>query len=262
MQLDTIDHKEIKKEFARVQGMEEFIDLMLEYFHRYSSEKYSERLEIQVPGLSKTYGTPVPVLSAIAGYVAEFLHKDASLGILLLKKLWDRGSREERRVACEALGELFRMDSKQAHRLAMNWMADLDNWEICDALALDGYRPFAEENTLTALRHSTTLVKSPNPWIRRFGIVSLIPVVPLIPGEGIGVFLDILKGVMKDPDENVQKAVAWLLRELSPRDRFRVEKFLDYYSKKPSPSTRYILREGSRKLPPDRRKLIMEKMSQ
>ncbi len=63
--------------------------------------------------------------------------------------------------------------------------------------------------------------------------------------------------VMDDPERDVQKAVAWALREISKKNAEAVYAFLLSYTAVSSRATGYILREGSKKLPPEQRDALL-----
>jgi len=52
-------------------------------------------------------------------------------------------------------------------------LPDLDNWAVCDNLAMCGVEPIVYSNPELVLPLSEKWSKSENKWIRRFGVVSL-----------------------------------------------------------------------------------------
>jgi 3-methyladenine DNA glycosylase AlkD len=65
---------------------------------------------------------------------------------------------------------------------------------------------------------------SPDRWLRR---LSLVATVPLGRKGDAGRVLDVCERHVGDPDEMVEKALSWALRELTKGDRRAVETFLE-----------------------------------
>ena len=56
---------------------------------------------------------------------------------------------------------------------------------------------------------------------------------------------------MRDEDPDVKRAVAWILREMGKREPQTVFNFLREWSPGDNRHTRWIIRQGMKKLPPD-----------
>ena len=61
--------------------------------------------------------------------------------------------------------------------------------------------------------------------------------------------LKIVENLMEEEDRDVRKAVAWALREISKKNPRKVYDFLQKYISSRNKNTRWIVKEGSRKLP-------------
>jgi 3-methyladenine DNA glycosylase AlkD len=181
---------------------------------------------------------------------------------MLLKMLWDTSSREERKICSESVSRLLEKDEESALSLIMEIIPDLDNWEICDSLANIGLKNWMIEHPEVTLRMIHNWVRSPNPWIRRLGVVSLIPLSNREVFEDLDAYLIVIKKLMRDEHESVQKAVSWVIREITPKDPHRVGKFLEVFTKYSEPSTQRIIREGSKKLDDAVRTVLMESTRQ
>jgi 3-methyladenine DNA glycosylase AlkD len=257
LQRIRIDDKELRQEFIQEQDLDGLYDLVHSLLLRHADADYKEYIGRIVPGGGHCHGTPVTVLRALSRQVGIALRENPRIGIPLLSRLWESGCREERRIAAESVAYYFARDPDAAYRLVMGWLADMNNWEICDVMATAAFKPYAVENPQIAFRLAASFVKSPNPWLRRFGLVMLIPLAHKPRLEEQEPFFYAIKEVLKDDDENVQKAASWLLREITAKDASRTARFLQAHATDQHPACRRIIREGSRKLPArDREELL------
>lgn len=253
-----LDDKELQKSFDQVMDVPGFLGKIDHFLEKFSDKDYLEHIKQSAPGAEKYYGVPVPVLRALAKRTGIYCRNNPDVGVVLLRKMWERNSREDWKIVSEALAFLFKVNGDKALELIMEFLPDVNNWETCDTLACTALKPHTLKHPDMHLRMVNAWIKSPNPWVRRFGIVSLIPLSHLEAVEDLDFYLVILKRVMKDPSENVQKAAAWLLREITYKDPQRVADFLEVFAKNPDSSACRIIREGSRKFKPEVRDSIME----
>ncbi len=252
-----IDREEISREFKSLSNVEDYIDKILEFLHKYGNVEYQETIKKLVPHCGRTFGTPVPALRIISITLGKVvIAEDPVKGASVLRSLWQRGSREERRIAAEAISYLIEVDPDEGLSLLHSWLVDINNWEICDTIATLGLKEFLANNPEIAFRTIKFWVRSPNPWIRRLGVVSLIPLSSGKYDHPLERFFSIIKMVMQDSNENVQKAVGWVLRSITYKDPYRVGKFLEMYSSYPESSTKRIVKEGSRRLPPEIKSML------
>lgn len=247
----VIDVKEMEEGFQGIVDVTELMDKISYFLKKYSDNSYMERKRTAVPGVGKQHGVPVPVLRELSQRTGAFCKEHPESAKIVLRKLWETESREERIIAAEAVAHLFGKTSDLALSIIMEFIPDLNNWEICDSLAINGMKPYTMENPDIVFRMVGNWVRSPNPWVRRFGLVSLVPLAHSKEHDNIDAFLVILKRVMKDPDEIVQKAASWILREITEKDPHRVGKFLEVFVRSPEPATQRIIKEGSKKLDSD-----------
>jgi len=245
-----IDNREINTQFRGVSTIDQFKDKISYFMDKYSDNEYLEFIKSNVPGSARYYGVPVPVLRVLSKKTGEFCRNNKDLDEILLRKLWEKNSREERKIVAEAIAHIFDYDDSTALTLLIEFIPDLNNWELCDTLACTGLKSYALDHPDMVFRMINSWIKSPNPWIRRFGVISLIPISHNKKTEDLDLFLVILKKLMKDENEMVQKAVAWVLREISYKDPHRVGKFLEVFAKSPETAARKIILEGSKKLDP------------
>ncbi|MCD4783751.1 MAG: DNA alkylation repair protein [Candidatus Eremiobacteraeota bacterium] len=253
-----VDKEQIINEFSNVGDVAGFLDKTQKFLDFYSEKSYESYVRTRIPEVEKVYGVPILVLHIIAKMVGEFGDRLPGISEYLIRKLWQKKTREERIIACEALVHCFAVDRDMAMTLILEFIPDLDNREICDMMACVGLKPYSLQYPKVILRMIVTWIKSPNPWVRRFGVMSLIPMarrkelLPLDP------YFIILKRVMKDKDNMVGRAISRVLREITPKDEFRVAGFLEVFARDPDPSTIVIIKEGSKKLNSDLRNSLMK----
>lgn len=257
----TVDETGLKIEFSDIKDPEQFLSRLETLLERYSDEEYQEHKKSSSSGDEKFYGVSVPVLRKISEKILEYCHSNGGNKEYILQMLWKNNSREERRIAAEIVSCLWEQDEELALKIVMEFIPDLSGWEICDALACTGMKPYTLEHPDVVLRLVNSWIKSPNQWVRRFGIIALLPLAQNGKTEDLDFFLVILKKAMKDEEDSVQKAVSWLLREITYKDPHRVGKFLEVFARDCEPSTRKIIKEGSKKIDPKDRENLLEILS-
>lgn len=92
-------------------------------------------------------------------------------------------------------------------------------------------------------------IRSDDKWTRRFGIVSLLGYNRVKATARVFMLLDL---VMEDNEQDIKKAVSWILREIIKKNPDEVAEFLTRWAKaKPSSTARWIIKDGMTKLPRD-----------
>lgn len=92
----------------------------------------------------------------------------------------------------------------------------------------------------------------PNMWVRRASAVALIPAMRL--GRALDVAYDVAATLHPDPEDLIQKAVGWMLREAGKRDPARLERYL---RAKGSAIPRTTLRYAIERFPAARRRALL-----
>lgn len=256
-----VDETGLNVDFSDIHSPEQFMHRLESLLKMYSDQEYQEHKKSSSPEDEKFYGVSVPILRKISDKIMEYCHNNGGGKEDILRSLWQNSSREERRIAAEIISCLWDQDEELALKMVMEFIPDLSGWEVCDALACTGLKPYTLEHPDVVLRLVNSWIKSPNEWIRRFAIISLIPLAQNRKTEDLDFFLVILKKAMKDEEDSVQKAVSWLLREITYKDPHRVAKFLEVFARECEPATRKIIREGSKKIDPKDRENLLEILS-
>ena len=120
-----------------------------------------------VPNSKKVYGVPL-------SEVNKLVSKYKSGGFELVKELWNDEYIEERILAAKILGKISKKNPELTLNLLNNFTKDIEDWAVCDTLATQAVRPIAKVKQEELLKLSKKLIKSKDPWERRFAIVLLI----------------------------------------------------------------------------------------
>jgi 3-methyladenine DNA glycosylase AlkD len=188
--------------------------------------------------LLKEHGLPYLVLVADQLYRGEILDEKVFAVFLLEKNVSDF--------------------TEQHFRLFTKWLDRVSSWADHDALVhyLIGPMIAADEKRTGRIY---TWTKSRNRWRRRAAAVSLIRAIRIPAGRARAFrhMKDITGVLLNDPDDIVQKGLAWLLRETAKADPKLTVPFLISIRMR---APRLVLRTACETLPPAERKRILEKM--
>lgn len=100
------------------------------------------------------------------------------------------------------------------------------------------------------------LIQNKTKWIRRFAVVTLRGYKKIQITDKV---LKILDSVMKEEEPDVKKAVSWILREITKKNPDEIAKFLMKFAKaSPSKNTKWIIKDGLKKLSNNEQKMILE----
>jgi len=158
-----------------------------------------------VPTSEKVYGVYLAEINKIVS-------KYTSGGFKLVEDLWKSGYLEEKILAAKILGEICKKDPEKTLKLIKKFVDDIVDWAVCDTLATQGIRPIAKIKQKEIFELSKKLVKSENPWKRRFGIVLLIN---FKKEKSLRKEIEaIIKQVENDKEFYVKKAIDWIKRSL------------------------------------------------
>jgi 3-methyladenine DNA glycosylase AlkD len=167
---------------------------------------------------------------------------------LLLGSPWH----EERLLALLILVEQYRRGDLGAresiHRLYLDQIAHVDNWDLVDVSAehiVGAHLTPNDLGLLDGLAHSDSL------WERRIAILATFY---WIRRDEFGPTLRIAAALLDDRHDLIHKAVGWMLREVGKRDEGRLDAFLrEHYRRMP----RTMLRYAIERLPEPRRQLFL-----
>jgi len=208
-----------------------------------------------IPDAGKFYGVPITVLRIIAAEIGKFIWKEQTKAKLLLETIWNEGSFEARQIAGKSMEKFAPKNPKICLNFVSSVLPDLDNWAVCDNLAMFGVRPIVYQSPELVLPLSEKWVKDNNKWVRRFGVVSLLGYKKVKTTDKVFKILDI---VMEDEDKDIKKAASWILREITKKNPDDVAKFLMRWAKaNPNKNAIWIIKDGMKKLKYDKQKEIL-----
>lgn len=243
----------------KVDQPEEFIKEIQELLQDCVDEEATKNYQRIIPDTGKFYGVPKPTLWIIAGEMGKFIQKEPTRAEGLLTTMWEEGSFETKQITGKSLEKYGPKHPKLCLDFISSILVNLDNWSVCDSLAMYGVEPIVYSHPELVLPLSEIWTKNSNKWIRRFGVVTLRGYKKV---KTTDIVFKILDKVMEDNEKDVKKAVAWVLREITKANPDDVAKFLSKWVKaKPSKDTRWIIRNGMKKLPEEKQSEILTTLS-
>ncbi len=176
-----------------------------QFLREKSCRRVRQKFKRSIPTLKKVYGVSIGTLNKVVS-------KYESGGFELVENLWKSGYFEEKILAAKILGRIARRDPEHALELVKEFIDDITDWAVCDTLAIQGLKSIAKIKQKEILNLSKKLVRSPNPWKRRFGVVLLVN---FEKEKGLRKEIRaILNSLQDDREYYVRKAVTWVRRRL------------------------------------------------
>jgi len=216
--------------------------------------------ELEKEKTDQTKMTKTPLLNSIGQELGKLLIKE-NWKFERLLELWKCGRRDERLIVISALGTISKGEHENSKQFVLEVLNDISDWEICDQLALRVVVNLAIQNQKEIFSLMGQWVKSENKWIRRLAIATIPPYIRARKSES-KTCLEFLDKVMGEKDKDVKKAIGWALREVAKKDGKAVYEFLKKWAKEEDKNTRWIIREGMKKLTNEQQEklksLIME----
>ena len=87
-----------------------------------------------VPGLSRAYGVPMPVLNQLARDFKEG-------GFDLVEELAGSSYIEEKILAAKLLGQIAKKNPEKSFSVFKKMAVQIDNWAVCDTLGMQSLKP-------------------------------------------------------------------------------------------------------------------------
>ncbi len=208
-----------------------------------------------IPETGKFFGVPKPILGVIAAEIGRFIKERPRKAPALLKTIWTEGSFEAKQIAGKSLEKFAPENPTICLDFVSSALPDLDNWSVCDNLAMSGVRPIVYSNPQLVLPLSQGWIRDNDKWVKRFGVVSLLGYKRVKTTEQVFELLDL---VMEHEDRDVKRGVSWVLREISKQNAADVAEFLVKWAKlNPSKDARWVIKDGMRKLSNDEQERIL-----
>jgi len=248
--------KKTKKLLEKVENSKEFAKRLQELLKFYVDREATKNYQRIIPDTGKFYGVPKPVLWVIALQVGKFIQKEPTKAEILLKTIWNEGSYESKQIVGKSMEKFGPKNPKLCLDFISSVLPDIDNWSVCDSLAMYAVEPIVYSNPQLVLRLSEKWVKNKNKWIRRFGIVTLRGYKKIKITDKIFVIFDY---AMKEDRPDVKKAVSWILRDITKKNPDEIAKFLTKWAKtNPTKDTQWIIKDGMKKLSNAEQKKILK----
>lgn len=201
------------------------------------------------------YGVKIPVVNKISKSLYSEIASYSKREIFnICEILWQSGKLEESFIACNwAYNQKLKFEFDD-NAIFEKWIDKyINNWASCDTLCnhtVAAYIEMFPEN----IRWLISLTHSENRWMRRGSAVTLI--LPARKGKFLNEIFEIADILLLDIDDLVQKGYGWMLKAASESHQKEV---FDYVMNKKSFMPRTALRYAIEKMPPEMRKMAMEK---
>jgi 3-methyladenine DNA glycosylase AlkD len=164
--------------------------------------------ERAVPGQQKVYGVKTPELNVL---VKQYKVHSFELA----RELWASGALEEQIIAIKIIEKTGKKDPQMVLKLFKEFSRTINNWAVCDGLGmqfLSGIRQtHAEEIFALAAKYN----HSRDPWQRRLSLVMAEWYTRK--KEYTAAIKKLVKGVEKDEEYYVRKAVVWINKNFNKR---------------------------------------------
>ncbi len=209
---------------------ESFVAVLSDGLERLADEDYAREQERVAPGSGHVFGVRWPLIDAVAGQLRRPLSESSTASALsLAQRLAAAREREVRLFSHEPLRRSLPADPERSWQLMRQLGRAATDWISVDTLA----DLFAHGILLERFRWAELeqLVYSTDRWERRL-VGSAIARMPFqLPKHERPLLaktsgLTIIKSLLGDADEQVQKALSWALREWTAVDPDGVRRLL------------------------------------
>ena len=200
-------------------------------------------------------GVRMPDIHRIAGtYYTTIRSQPVDRRLELCEQLLETGL-YELKIAAFRWAYLARKEFADPHlQVFSSWLNRyVDDWIDCDDLCVHVIGEFLlqyPERAIAVLEWT----RSPNRWVKRGAAVSLV--LPVRRGQQLALALQVADLLLADPDDLVQKAYGWLLKEASKR---YPEQVFDYVTGKRDVMPGVAFRSAIEKLPESLRRKATER---
>jgi 3-methyladenine DNA glycosylase AlkD len=209
-----------------------FASRLRDGFERLADPVYLAGQRHVAPGIGELHGVRWPLTTAIARGLREATRHHRPSGFVeLAERLYAEPTLEERWFAFELLGRALETEPERAWQLLRRGAREAGDWITVDSLA----RPYGLGILREAYRWAELdlLVYSPSRWERRL-VGSTVATMPHLPrrlgsrDRGVAEHgLGLVRQLIGDAEPDVQKALAWALRELVKVDPGAVTAFCE-----------------------------------
>ena len=167
------------------------------------------------------------------------------------EKLWKQPNIEERALAIFILASFRSVLTAADFARLDRWIDSISNWAETDGLSIDLLGPLLGRHPALIMQ-LPAWTRSRNRWRRRAAAVALVPLARY--GYHIDTAFAICDRLADDPDDLIEKAIGWLLKEAS---RTQPRLVVDYLLQNRPCLSRTTLRYACEKLPEKLRRRIL-----
>jgi len=212
-------------------------------------DEYADRTHRASPQLTSSavanaYKAPAPVVRAIVNALRLPARADPPAALRAVAAIWAGGSREERRIAAELLGQVALAAPAETLARIETWAPQIESAETAEALAELGLGPLMLADPPQYLEHARRWAHSPVRWVRRLALAALLPLVKDRQWDNVPGALAVLRPVMTEADAEVRRAAAGVLEKLGPKSPAEVSRFLREQAVRANSNTRWIIRNA------------------
>ncbi|MBW1972357.1 MAG: DNA alkylation repair protein [Deltaproteobacteria bacterium] len=202
----------------------------------------------------------IPFVGSVGKELGKIILKDNFQYERLFYDLWEFAVTEEKDrfgisknfiIFClliNALGEISKKDYKKTKGFVIKILPTLNDWATVDTLATRVVANLATQNQKDIFSLMYEWIRSENKWVKRLAVATIPSYIKTKKKES-KICLDFLDIIMKEEDKHVKKAIGWALREITKKDSGSVFDFLLKWSKINDKNTRWIVKDGMKKLP-------------
>jgi 3-methyladenine DNA glycosylase AlkC len=169
--------------------------------------------------------------------------------LVLIDRLWQAGSQEERRIAAELLAVVGPNIPADSLRLVESWLSGLGDSAGAEVLASVGCAPLMRLNPGPRLEDARRWLASDNEWVRRFAALAVAALARDKGYHDPDALLETLRDAMADPSTEVRRGVVTALWEIGPKSPAELGRFLRAFAQDDNSATRWILRQTMNGLP-------------
>jgi hypothetical protein len=192
-----------------------------------------------------------PVLRAVVMALRAPALANPAAALEMAGQLWKNGSREERRIAAEVLGQVALPRAEAALALIEAWAPRIEGPETADALAEYALGPLMLADPPRYLAEARRWVTFPQKWVRRFGLAALMPLIHDRQWDNVPSALAVVRLTMADIDGDVRRAAIAALEGLARKSPSEVGQFLREQASKTNSHTGAIIRGAMAALDPE-----------
>jgi hypothetical protein len=222
----------------------------------YADRSHRPSPRVASHSLGYSFKVAPPVLRAIIMALRGPAQANPTAAMDIANRLWKFGSREERRLAAELLGQVALQQAAEAEALIEAWAPHIESGETADSLAEFGLGPLMRADPARYLAEARRWVTFPHKWVRRFGLAALLPLVRDRQWDNVPGALTVVRLSMADADADVRRAAVAVLEGLAAKSPAEIGLFLREQAVRTNINTGAIVRAAMAALDPEEQTAI------